>query len=100
MATTFILTRVTSDGKQPMLVATYDDKEVKVAGAPDTYYADVVALSIRKRAEGATPDEADQIMDTLVDRYSSDHRMEVAFGDGAGLARKAEVLLRKWGAVK
>lgn len=100
MATTFILTRVTSDGKQPILVATYDDKDFKVAGAPDTYYADVVAPAIRKRSEGATPDEANQIMDMLVDRHSSDYRMEVAFGDGASIARKAEVLLRKWGAVE
>lgn len=100
MGTTFILSRVTSTGKQPWLVATHDGEVVNIAGAPDTYYADVVAPALRKRAEDATADEAGQIMSTLVDRYSSDYRTEVEFGDGAALARRAEVLLRKWGAGK
>jgi len=100
MSTTFILTRVTSTGKQPWLVATYDGEVVNVAGAPDTYDADVVAPALRKRAEEATAEEASQIMDMLVDRYSSDYRTEVEFGDSAALAGRAEVLLREWGTCK
>jgi hypothetical protein len=93
----FLLHRVTPTGKDPLMVAVGDGKGgLRMAAAPDSYYADVVVPAMRGRAEQATPEEADRIMQTLVDRYSSDYRMEVAHGDTAGLVRKAEVLLRKW----
>ena len=93
----FLLHRHAPAGKEPVMVAVDDGAgNVRIAAAPDSYHADVVVPALRKRAEGATPEEADHLMQTLVDRYSTDYRMEVTDGNSAGLIRKAEVLLRKW----
>lgn len=97
MASVFLLNKVTPTGTEPLMVAVHDGNGVvRIAAEPGTYYADVVAPTWTARAKDATAEDAEQIIDTLTQRYSTDYRMDVSAGNGAGLTRKAEVLFRKW----